>query len=154
MKKILISIATCSLLLITSCTTVTKTATTANVDNNVTTYPTVADLDVQNKVSQSITWSFAPCNWGEPKLSTAKGNLISETLKAANADVLLEPQFTFEKTSYGERKLTVSGFPATYKNFRKATDKDIEAIKAGAVPKEEVHHNSGSGGLFRIFKKK
>ncbi|MGM9713174.1 MAG: hypothetical protein ACI3Y5_03525 [Prevotella sp.] len=154
MKKYFFSIAACFMLLATSCTTVTKTATTASVDNIVATYPTVADLEVKSKISQSMSWSFAPFHWGEPKLTTAKGNLVSETLKALNADVLLEAQFMFQKTSYGERTLTVTGFPATYKNFRKASDKDLDALKACGTPNEEIHYNDGCGGLFGVFKKK
>lgn len=153
MRKTIFSIAACTLLLATSCTTVTKTASVTAVDNSVKTY-TVADLDVKDKVSNSMTWSFAPFNWGEPRLSVAKGNLISETLKAANADVLLEPQFVFERTSYGQRTLTVTGFPAVYKNFRKPTDDDLKVIKAGAAANAETHCNSHTGGLFGIFKKK
>lgn len=153
MKNTIISMISCSLFLISSCTTVTKTATTVNVDNNITTYPTVADLDVQSKTTQSMTWNFTPFHWGEPKLSTARGNLIHEILKTNNADILLEAQFKFEKTAYGQRTLTVTGLPATYKNFRKATDKDLDAIKACKMPNERTDYNKGEGGLLKIFKK-
>ena len=100
MKKIFLLPAICSALLLSSCTTVYKTADTADVKNHVNTYPEVADLDVQAKVTKTMTWSFRPFYLGEPKKSTAKGNLISDVLKENNADVLLEPQFHFEKTQY------------------------------------------------------
>lgn len=70
-----------------------------------------------------------------------------------NADVLLEPQFHFEKTQYGQRSLTVSGYPATYKNFRKATDADLNAIKVCTDSNEKKQYNhEKSGFLFKIFK--
>lgn len=153
MKKIIPSLIFCSALALSSCTTVYKTATSAEVKNNIQTYPEVADLEVQQKISESKTWKFVPFHIGEPKLSTAKGNLIAEVLKTHNADILLEPQFTFERTSYGERVLTVTGIPATYKNFRKATAEDIEAIKACKEPNAQKKYNESQGGLFGVFKK-
>ncbi len=153
MKKIFLLPAICSALLLSSCTTVYKTADTADVKNHVNTYPEVADLDVQAKVTKTMTWSFRPFYLGEPKKSTAKGNLISDVLKENNADVLLEPQFHFEKTQYGQRTLTVSGYPATYKNFRKATDADLNAIKVCTDSNEKKQYNhEKSGFLFKIFK--
>lgn len=153
MKKILFVVAICSATLLTSCKTVYKTSETADVKNNVNTYPEVADLEIQGKTTKTMTWSFRPFNIGEPKQSTAKGNLIADVLKEHNADVLLEPQFHFEKTQYGQRKLTVTGFPATYKNFRKATDSDLNAIKVCNDANATTHYNNGGGGLFRVFKK-
>lgn len=152
MNKLALSLLSGALLLVTSCTTVTKTATTADVDNCIASYPEVVDLEIQGKVTRTMTWSFKPCYIGEPKKSTAKGNIIAETLKETNADVLLEPQFTFEKVAYGERVLTVTGYPATYKNFRKATPADIEAIKA-CNPNGKIKYNAGTAGLFGVFKK-
>lgn len=85
------------------------------VESTVVTYPEVADLEIQQKATQTMTWSFRPFHLGEPSKQVAQGNLVAQLLKANNADVLLEPQFVFERTSYGERVLTVTGFPATYK---------------------------------------
>lgn len=153
MNKLALSILSGTILLVTSCTTVTKTATTADVNNNISSYPEVVDLDVQGKVTHTMTWNFRPFHVGEPKASTARGNIIAETLQKANADVLLEPQFTYEKVSYGERILTVTGYPATYKNFRKATPADIEAIKACDNINLQNKYNAGASGLFGIFKK-
>lgn len=153
MNKLALSTLFGALLLVTSCTTVTKTATTTDVNNSISSFPEVVDLEVQGKVTHTMTWNFRPFHIGEPKKSTARGNLIAETLKETNADVLLEPQFSFERVSYGERVLTVTGYPATYKNFRKATPADIEAIKACDKINEKNKYNMGTSGLFGIFKK-
>lgn len=152
-KLALSTLSAVALLLAASCTTVTKTATTADVNNSISSYPEVVDLEVQDKVAHSMRWNFKPFHFGEPKKSTARGNLIAETLQEVKADVLLEPQFIFEKTSYGERVLTVTGYPATYHNFRKATPADIEAIKACDNVNVKNKYNAGASGLFGIFKK-
>jgi hypothetical protein len=54
---------------------------------------------------------------------------MAHVLKEANADVLLEPQYTYTKVPFVQRTLTVTGFPATFKDFRKATAADLEALK-------------------------
>ena len=55
-------------------------------------------------------------------------------------DVLVELQTTVKKT--GRRnvsEVTVSGYPATYKNFRSADDETLkDALKLRAVPEEPV----------------
>lgn len=152
MKSNLLTLACGCILLLSSCSTIKKTATTVAVEGSITIYPEVADLDVQKKTSSTMTWHFSPFNLGEPNLSTAKGNLIAEMLKKNNADILLEPQFIYHKTPYGERELTVSGFPASYKNFRKATDDDLKALQICVEKNGEVHYNAPGGGFFGIIK--
>ena len=128
MKRIILLCMAATALLLSSCTTIRKTAATADVHTGVYQYPTVADLEVLPKVEQTVTWNFVPFNWGQPSLSVRRGNLMAETLKAAGADVLLEPQFVYTKRSFGERTLTVTGFPAKFKDFRKATPDDLKAL--------------------------
>ena len=128
MKRILYLSLALTALLFASCTTVRKTASTSDIRTEVMQYPTVADLDVLPKVEQTITWNFVPFHWGQPPLDVRKTNLQAEVIKAAGADVLLESQFVFTKRSFGERTLTVTGYPAKFKNFRKATPEDIEAL--------------------------
>ena len=152
MKKIIFFFVACSLLVFSSCSTIKRTATATDVQLAVCQYPTAVDLEVMEKVEAVKVWSFAPFHWGEPKVSVAKGNLIAETLSKHQADVLLEPQVTFSKVSYGERRIIVTGYLAKYKNFRKATKEDLEAIKAVNTPNERTVYNDGKGGLFGIIK--
>lgn len=153
MKRLLFALTCCTLLVLSSCTTLTKTATTADVQTGIYQYPTVADLDVKSKVESTKTWSFRPFHLGEPSLSLAKGNLIAETLKEQDADVILEPQFIFTRTSYGERRLTLTGFPAKFKNFRRASASDLEALKTNAQPNERTHYNVAKRNILNFFKK-
>ena len=152
MKKKNIFTLTFCLFLFASCSTIKKTATTVNVENNVVQYPTVVDLDVKEKIEATMSWNFMPFHLGEPKLDNVKGNLISETLVKYDADILLEPNFVFSKTKYEARTLIVTGYPAKYKNFRKATDNDLNAIKVCGSGNERTVHNGESNGLFGIFK--
>lgn len=119
-------------ILLSSCGTIKKIEGKAvGIDCNVTQYPTVADLNVkEKKVSGSIEWQD---KWFGKRIpvQVRKGNLIAEVSAQAGADVLVEPQFIFEQGSRGlrSRKLSVSGYPATFKNFRPATPADIELLK-------------------------
>lgn len=153
MNKYILSILACVALLMGSCTTVKKTATSVPVSHTVAQYPTVTDLEVMPKVEASCEW-FSLCN-NSSKLMRKRGNLVAETLKSKDADVLLEPHFIIVKSGPFSRKVTVIGYPAKYKNFRKASASDIEALKAaGNVPASPATvYNSSKGGLFGIFKK-
>lgn len=112
-----------------SCSTVRKsTADTAQVNTNVVQFPTVTDLQVLDKVEKTVYWGFTPFKTRDLKLE--KENLMYDVLKETQADVLLEPQYNFTKVPFGERRLTVTGYPARFTDFRKATEADIEALKA------------------------
>ncbi len=151
MNKFLVLIA-CAAVFFGSCTTHKQTSTTAEVQTVIQQYPTVADLDVMDKVEAKTAWSFRPFNLGEPSLSMAKGNLIAETLKEVGADVLLEPQFIFKRTPYGMRELTVTGFPAKFKNFRNATEADLKALDCVAQPNERTRYNEAGSIFSKLLK--
>ena len=55
-------------------------------------------------------------------------NLIIDLCREIGADILVDPQFTYSKRILGGGKLTVFGYPASYKNFRTMTDKQIDAL--------------------------
>ena len=141
MKKIAYILSFCGLLLVSSCTTLKKTATTAYVENNFLQHPVVVNTIIKEKVTATKTWYWKPFHWGELKYESAKGNLVAETLKEHEADVLLEPQFIFTRTPFGERVLTVTGFPAIYKDFRNATPQDLELINSCKEANEKVKYN-------------
>lgn len=110
----------------TACTTVRKaTSATAGIEADVFQYPAVADLQVKDKVEKTVTWPFRII---EQPVKERKSNLVADILRTENADVMIEMQSTYTKKPFGERTLTVSGYPATYTNFRNATDEDIKAF--------------------------
>ncbi|MCM1153243.1 MAG: hypothetical protein NC328_06290 [Muribaculum sp.] len=95
--------------------------------NTTITAVTAADLDIKDvRVSKTDSWRikiFSPTD-----LEQRKANLIVELCREVGADVLVDPQFTFTKRPLGGGKLTVSGYPATYKNFRSMTDNEVDAF--------------------------
>lgn len=119
--------------LLASCKVTQKTAVTAPVEDiGVHQYPTVADLKVKpQKVSKTEEWNFVPFNIGQPTLNIRKGNMIAEMVNENGGDILLEPQTQYTKKLFGKRTLTISGFVASFENFRKASDEDLKALKIG-----------------------
>lgn len=131
MKKIFsrIAVLAVGLLVLTSCGTIRKSSvTTAEVQTTVVQYPTVTDLEILPKIEKTIAWQWNP--FQSDNVNLKKTNLMYDVLKEAGADVLLEPQYNYTKVPFLERRLTITGYPAKFKNFRKATDADIDALKA------------------------
>lgn len=127
MKKLCVALVALSALLISSCSTVKRTATTEKVDN---------DLSARNNAElvvspTKITYTFKPGKavrrGGEKNVKTTA---VAEALKAnGNADVLVAPQYEVKKTRglFGTKikYVTVTGYPATYKAFpAKACNKE------------------------------
>lgn len=118
---------------------VQQTATTVDIDAKVVQVPTVADLDVQpQRVAGTQTWRWKFFNLDQLSIGQRKQNLIYDMVNEAKADVLVEPQVRFTKKLFGERTLTISGYPATYKNFRKPSEEDLKAIRAANGTPEKV----------------
>ncbi|MFM8949194.1 MAG: hypothetical protein ACKOKB_00255, partial [Bacteroidota bacterium] len=122
-------------ILFASCS-VTRTKTTKTTDiygSGVIQKPVVVDLDVSDqKVSGTATASSS-------SLSTdIKSLAVNDALKKANADVLVEPKFETE-TIGGKTTATVTGWPASYKNFRSIKSEDIPLLQAGVTQKAQVY---------------
>ena len=121
MKKFFLSALVVGLSL-ASCTTVTKTASTLDVATGLEAQST-ADLSVS---SQKITYTHHTIS---AERKGGKQNVINAAIQAAlaqngNADVLVAPQYVLVKKKglFGSkyRTVIVSGYPATYKNFKVA----------------------------------
>lgn len=116
-KKIVVSVA---IMAMVSCTTVKKTATTVDVNNALNSTSTV-DLEVSGR---RISYTYVT----EKKirrggLSNVYAVAVKEALKEnGNADLLVAPEYetNIRKGMFGKkvRFVTVTGYPATYKNFR------------------------------------
>lgn len=124
MKKLILAVGVAAFAL-TSCTSVQKTATAVDVANALNSYNEV-DLDVQGS---RITYTFRTT---KVERRGGRANCVNtavrEALKAnGNADVLVAPEYDlrFRKGLFSGKKLqevTVYGYPAKYKNFRKASN--------------------------------
>ena len=112
---------------LTSCSTVSHTASTSTVDTKICNL-TVADLEVNaTKVAKTVDWKWSPLR--SVSMSETKDNASGELLMEAGADVLVEPQYVVKRRgAFRGGSLTVMGYPATYRNFRSMTKSDAEMI--------------------------
>lgn len=112
---------------LTSCSTVSHTASTSTVDTKICNL-TVADLEVSTtKAAKTVDWKWSPLR--SVSMSETKDNASGELLMEAGADVLVEPQYVVKRRgAFRGGSLTVTGYPATYRNFRSMTKADAEMI--------------------------
>lgn len=111
-----------------SCSSLHKTSQSAPVAVEVAACPTVADLEINpEKMTRSVSWVWSPFN--NIPLNVRKSNLMAEMVQEAGADILVEPHYIVKKTFLGGGELTLSGYPAKYKDFHKATPEEVEALK-------------------------
>lgn len=95
--------------------------------------PVLVDLDVkETKVVGTATASQ------NISVEIVKQEAVTDALKKSNADVLVEPKFE-TVTSAGKTTATVTGFPATYKNFRPVTADDVKLMDVGITQKASVY---------------
>jgi hypothetical protein len=143
MKKVLYSFFVFGILAVTSCNvTKAKYSTAKSIDiyhTGIIQKPVVVDLDVkETKVS-----GIATENSESASIETVKQEAIVDAVKKANADILVEPMFTTE--TIGEKiTVTVSGFPANYKNFRSIKHEDLELLNTGNLQKVKVYEPKSS----------
>ncbi len=130
MKKILLSVVIPALVISTSCrTTRAKSSTVKSTDitvDGVFARAVIADLDVkETKVTATATGNATK---GE-NLDYVKKQALATAVKNANADVLVEPTFDIEVINNVEIRVTTTGYPASYKNFRTVTEADSGYLK-------------------------
>lgn len=115
MKKFYLGLAVVVSLVLSSCVTTTWTATTAKVDNSVCTV-SVADLNVGQKVTYIYRTNSSDRRGGVKNCLRAA---VSSMLRDNNrADVLVAPEYKYDNSLH---TIEVTGYPATYKNFRSTT---------------------------------
>jgi len=134
MKTSFIVTVLLGVLLLASCSS-NKTITSKSSDvygAGVVQYPVVAEMEVsQTKVSGTVVWKG-----GGASTNTLKEMAISEAVKSANADVLIEPRFEIDVKGR-KRTVTATGFPAKYTSFRNAVLSDTLIAKVGAMQRTE-----------------
>ena len=129
MKKIIVASAIVAMAL-SSCTSVQQTASTRDVTAPVAA-AALADFEVS---SEKITYTYVPTRKVRKSgLTNCINAAISEALKVhGNADVLIETQQAIvQRTGIFAGKImsvTVTGYPAKYKNFRSADEETVKAV--------------------------
>ena len=138
LKKFSIFICAIAMLGMASCTTTLSSSKTKDFGSSAIT-ATFADLVVSPR---KITYTYKPTN--EVRRG-GEANVINTAVRMAldangGGDVLVELQTTVKKK--GRKKVTevtVTGYPATYKNFRCADDEILkEALKLRSIPEEPI----------------
>lgn len=114
-------------LALSSCSTITHTSQTAAVDTQVYNL-TVADMKVAaKKDSVTVDWKWNPLS--TVSLSAQKETATHTLLGKSDADVLVEPEYIVKRRGlFRGGSVTVTGYPATYSNFRAMTAEDAEKI--------------------------
>ena len=133
MKTIIISIGLTFLL--ASCA-VQKSTTVKTMDvigGGIIQTPVIVDLDVKpTKVTGTSNGK------SDVPLENVKQAAVADAVKNANADVLVEPRFETSLTS-SNKTVVVTGYPATYKNFRQMTDADTTLVMVSSMYKATVY---------------
>ena len=153
MKKLFLLL--CAAISLASCTTITKTATTA--DTPAAFYSaTVADLEVaKERITYTMTPSADIQRGGLENVKRAAEN--EALLKNGNADVLVDAEYVISMTNnwiFGKKvnSITVSGRPAKYKNYHSLGD----GVWTDPVFRAGYRNNESKGqgkGLFKgLFK--
>lgn len=125
---------------------------------SVYTVPLMADLDVSKdrityaeRINQDIT--FLTDAEVAALANREKETVMANALKAHNADVLVAPMVNITTDANRNLVIVICGYPATYKNFRNATETDkwmIEASQTEQTPSATKKVNP----VADLFKKK
>lgn len=152
MKKIFYLL--CVALLAVSCTTTIKTAKTVDAPASLLS-ATVADLEVS---PERITYTM------EPSVAIRRAGLENvkqaaeqaALLEHGNADVLVDANYTIKTTSFlffnWVSSITVTGRPATYKNFH-SLDDSVWCDPAFRMNYRNTAKQGGNGVFGGLFKK-
>ena len=103
-----------------------------DAESNLLVMPVVANLDVEKKkfvhVEREAFVDIKVTNASIANIDKYKRTALGRATKACGADILISPNIEVV-TEDGRFVITVTGYPAKYKDFRNATAKDIELVK-------------------------
>ena len=108
---------------------------TISPSQSVYTVPVIADLDVAKEritYAERINKNITTLTDAEVEAlaSREKEVVIANAAKANNADVIVAPTVNIATDANKNLVIIVNGYPATYKNFRNATEQDKWIIEA------------------------
>ncbi|MBR1480810.1 MAG: hypothetical protein IJ609_02640 [Paludibacteraceae bacterium] len=127
---LILTLSSCSLFRGTS---TTRTARTLDISSEIVQMPTVADLVVDTvAVSMDTTWTNVTFKRMDQK-SAMRKVLLGQMMEAARADVIVQPREQHDVTVHHPFKQThylrVWGYPARFRNFRTATEADMDLLE-------------------------
>ncbi len=130
MKKVLLLAAVTATLALSSCSTVSNTASTEAVDTELVNRST-ADLRVSDR---KITYTFTPTSAHQRAgMKSMKAAAVAKALEAdGDADVLVAPQFEIKKTrglfKTNVKYITVKGYAGKYTNVHATTQGEADVV--------------------------
>lgn len=139
MKKVVLFIAAVAVMALSSCSTISHTASTEVVDTELMNRST-ADLKVSDT---KISYKFTPDNtYRRAGMKSMKAAAVAKALEAnGNGDVLVAPQFEIKHTRgfFGSKVkyITVTGHVGKYVNVHSTTKPEAETasiLEYGMVP--------------------
>ena len=163
MKQIfqIIGVGICSSMLLVGCVTTTGTTKTTysyseyrsvQASQTVATAPLIADLVVSEKritYAERINTVITNMSSSEAKAlaDKEKETVIANAVKANKADVLVAPIIDIQTDTNGYLVIEVTGYPASYKNFRNATKDDMWIVEKNSAPKQDEKKSASPIGL-------
>lgn len=103
-----------------------------DAESNLLVMPIVANLDVEKKkfvhVEREAFADIKVTNASIANIDKYKRIALGRATKACGADILISPNIEVV-TEDSRFVITVTGYPAKYKDFRNATAKDVELVK-------------------------
>lgn len=125
MKKIFVLGAAALAMTLSSCTSISNTATTTDVNSSIWNR-TTADLEVSTeRVSYTLTPSKEQQRAG---IGSCKNAAVAGALDASGADVLVNPRFEVKSKKRIAKQVKVTGRPAKFKNFHPTTLEEVGII--------------------------
>ncbi len=133
MKQSLFAIGTWSVFVLTLFSACTPTSKTLSYEydylfinkQGIIQRPLIADLEVgKQKITLNKTYKNV-------LLSTAKQQIIEEFIRSNNADLIVQPFFSTQSESTTAKstiQITLTGYPANYRNIRNYEPKDRENL--------------------------
>ena len=113
------------------------TAKLTDIKPTVVSTPTMADLEVHPK---RVNVTLVDQQWNQfvgVVIEKLKQSALLKLQRQSKADVLVEVQYYVDIEEENKVKVTVSAYPATYRNFRSITHKDLHEI-------QKIHHQTQS----------
>ncbi|MEE1070594.1 MAG: hypothetical protein U0K81_09015 [Paludibacteraceae bacterium] len=136
---------------------------TISPTQSVYTVPVIADLDVAEEritYAERINKNITTLTDAEVEAlaSREKEVVVANAAKANNADVIVAPIINITTDANKNLVIIVNGYPATYKNFRNATEADKWIIEKSEnttiIQTEPVEEKEENTNLFNnLFKK-
>jgi hypothetical protein len=136
---------------------------TISPTQSVYTVPVLADLDVAEEritYAERINKNITTLTDAEVEAlaSREKEVVVANAAKANNADVIVAPIINITTDANKNLVIIVNGYPATYKNFRNATEADKWIIEKSEnttiIQTEPVEEKEENTNLFNnLFKK-